>query len=345
MFNYARGLLRLYTMRMKPTLHLLGDKYKAAKYIRFAERKLAELKHFMKMMNMDMQNRLYRFTTDSIEVYVESFRGIDKIRIRAAKEEVIECPDFSGTPTTVGVEELIAFTKAGSNWQLWDFGDGSFRHFDTILSVAVPQAYQNTGIYTVKRSVSENSIWNNINSSVLKNIRKLTKVTDLHIDEADAWAEYLTLSWTTASTSDLRAFHFLQVTGGSYFYTSRKFLTDIDLTAYDDSKKIYLAVHITQPDNVVRGSGIESSLGGSLEATDMSIASSYFHNLIELTPYVGTYLTDVEIRDNSGFPRFTDLINGEGWDAAPRFADPGILIYQKQGVTCTTTKTNYITVT
>lgn len=71
---------------MKPILHLLGDKYKAAKYIKFAERKLAELKHFMAMLNMNVLSRSYRFTSGDIEIYIESFRGIDKIRIKAAKE-------------------------------------------------------------------------------------------------------------------------------------------------------------------------------------------------------------------------------------------------------------------
>ena len=71
---------------MKPILHLLGDRYKAQQYVRFAERKLVELKNLMKLLNLNMQNRLYRFTTDELEVYIESYHGIDKIRINARKK-------------------------------------------------------------------------------------------------------------------------------------------------------------------------------------------------------------------------------------------------------------------
>ncbi len=74
---------------MKPIIELLGDEYKAAKFIRFAERKLNELKVQMERLSIDMQNRLYRFTTDNIEVYIESYKGFDKVRIRAGK--VVGC--------------------------------------------------------------------------------------------------------------------------------------------------------------------------------------------------------------------------------------------------------------
>lgn len=42
-----------------------------------------EMKSLMDRQGLTMQNRLIRFTTDSVEVYLESYRGIDKIRIIA----------------------------------------------------------------------------------------------------------------------------------------------------------------------------------------------------------------------------------------------------------------------
>lgn len=74
---------------MKPIIHLLGDRFKAQQFIRFAERKLAEMKQIMKLQSLKMQNRMIRFTTDSVEVYIESYLGIDKIRISAVAADGI----------------------------------------------------------------------------------------------------------------------------------------------------------------------------------------------------------------------------------------------------------------
>ena len=77
---------------MKPILHLLGDRFTARKYLWFAEKKLAELKIVMDLQRIKFGQRTYRLPDNSIEVYIESRLGIDKIRIAAVTEGRINIP-------------------------------------------------------------------------------------------------------------------------------------------------------------------------------------------------------------------------------------------------------------
>lgn len=74
---------------MKPIIHLLGDSFKARSFLWFAEKKLAEMKTVMGLINTKFGNKSYRLPDGSVQVYVESYLGVDKIRIIAVSEEVI----------------------------------------------------------------------------------------------------------------------------------------------------------------------------------------------------------------------------------------------------------------
>jgi hypothetical protein len=133
---------------MKPIIHLLGDKYKAQRFVRFAERKLAELKNLMKLQRLQMQNRLIRFTADAVEVYIESYLGIDKIRITAVA--ITGCNvDFSADVVTGGNPLTVQFAYIQINCEfdtwMWDFGDKrmSFKENPS-------HTYKEAGNYTVK---------------------------------------------------------------------------------------------------------------------------------------------------------------------------------------------------
>lgn len=269
------------------------------------------------------------------------------------------CPDFSATPLTDTVNSFITFENGAlgatpGNWQLWGFGDAALLHFNdpdagTPSAIKPTHRYQNTGIYSVSRSLSASAIWDDISASVAANVRYVEKETTTHSSESDAWTEYTGLSWTTNSGSNLKADHFLWKDGSLYYYKSLKLLFNIDLTAYDASKKIYLAIAPRFAGLAEKGSGITSSLGGSLNSpdlTDMGLALPRYYNLLDLTPYAGQLLTDVEIGDNSSFPRFAGSTR-QGWRTYNGSGGnpEGIIIYRKQDVVCTKTKTDYITVT
>ncbi len=124
-----QGSSRVFLYTMKPILHLFGDRSKAQQFVRFAERKLAELKKLMKLLNLNMQNRLIRFANDNIEVYIESYHGIDKIRITAAEKG---CKiDFVGTPVTGIAPFNVVFNDRStaicnnSRW-FWNFGNKGY---------------------------------------------------------------------------------------------------------------------------------------------------------------------------------------------------------------------------
>lgn len=267
------------------------------------------------------------------------------------------CPDFSGAgqisgTTEVPVGEAVIFTRGTSDnggvgkFQLWDYGDGGHAHFDNtdiFQNTIAIQQYGAAGTYTVKRSLSTSVIWENISSSVITNRREEIRGGGSQETEALAWTAYLAASFVASSTTENSAWHRLDVPSElQYLYTSKKFITDIDLTAYDDSKKIFLAVAKEVRDN--SESGIESSLGGSVTASLMGVRNWY--NLIDLTSFAGQTLTDFEIRDNNGFPRLTDFGADTGWRVfQSQRGNPGIFIYRKQDPVCTTTKTDYINVT
>lgn len=338
---------------MKRQLQLFGDRTKAAKFIKFADRKMGEMKNQMRLQRLKMLNKLFRFGTDNIEVYIESYHGFDKIRIRAAKAEEV-CFDFAGSPTPVSVDTTVSFTQDNSagflitnKFHLWDFGDGAFRQRERINPYTEIHGYPLVGTYTVKRSVSPSVIWENINSTAMTNMRKSAKASSFHSTEAAAWAEYISLSFTTSSTSDPRASHSLSIVAGpAYAYGSGKLLFDLDLTTYDNTKSIYLAVSPAFGATIsVRASGVQSSLGGSINAAGMTTLTKQYYKLVDVTQYAGQIVNDVTIEDNSGFPRFSSAIANTGWtlwDGSN--TDPGVLIFREHDVVCTETKSNLITV-
>lgn len=339
---------------MKRQLQLFGDRTKAAKFIRFADRKMGEMKNQMRLQRLKMLNKLFRFG-NNIEVYIESYHGFDKIRIRAVKSE--DCRDFSGTPTEISADGVVVFSQDDSDniittnkWHLWDFGDGAFFQKEWINTYTQVHTYPTVGLYTVNRSLSVSPIWGNINGSALTNLRRVRKESGLQNNEADAWTDYLTAPWvTTSATFPVAAHRFVDIVSpAAFIYRSDKILFDLDLTTFDDTKKIFLALTPLLPSsNFIKSSGVESTLGGSINAVDMTTTISQYYNLIELTQYAGQLLSDVEIGDNSGFPRFLGATVTTGWRIAGSGANAvnGALIYRKHGVFCTKTKANYITVT
>ena len=71
---------------MKPIIHLLGNKFVARRYLWFAEKKLAELKAGMDLQKLRFGQRMYRLPDNSVEVFIQAYHGVDKIRIAAVAE-------------------------------------------------------------------------------------------------------------------------------------------------------------------------------------------------------------------------------------------------------------------
>jgi len=267
---------------MKPILHLLGDKYKAQQFVRFAERKLDELKRLMLKMNQNMQNRLYQFATDDVEVYIESYRGVDKIRISAI-EERRKCPGFAGTSVlggevlegesilevtlgygvVVGNRDLEVGTRNSFKHIVVDFGDSTFAPFRNLTSEPLSPVdinngshlhnYEAAGIFSPKFSFGNTPIWEYLDTvtpiPVLSNIEFSLKGSGNHTLEADAWAEYLTSPWNTVSPSQgIRSWHYLdRAFSGKYQYSSKKINFDLDLTGYESTvtnstPRIYIGI-------------------------------------------------------------------------------------------------------
>lgn len=223
-------------MRMKPILHLLGDRHRAAQYIRFAERKLAELKQMMSRLNLSMQNRLYRFTTDSIEIYIESFRGIDKIRIKAAKEEVACTLD--ALVTSAGQDEkiflrLIAENSVGVRCEvdtvLWELGDGNWKFGNATLGGVTEYRYEFPGTYTVKAHP-----WLSNGSSYLISLDSLASQFRIGARDANintAYSNFLAAPWNTV-TAETRVSYIAQDfdIGARFEYQARRCQFNVDLT-------------------------------------------------------------------------------------------------------------------
>ncbi|MGR3302395.1 MAG: hypothetical protein ACUZ8I_07800 [Candidatus Scalindua sp.] len=110
----------IYTKAMKPITHLLGDRVVAQRYLWFAEKKMAELKMVMGLQNLEFGQRMYRLPNDSVEVHVESYLGVDKIRIAAAIEEGVRGNAAIVFPSASALAYGIEWYSIG----VWLFGNG-----------------------------------------------------------------------------------------------------------------------------------------------------------------------------------------------------------------------------
>lgn len=335
---------------MKRQLQLFGDRTKAAKFIRFADRKLGEMKNQMRLQRLKMMNRLIRFATDNIEVYIESYHGFDKIRIRAAKRK--GCFPFTGLPLSVSELDLVNFTQDNANsflitnkWHLWDFGDGAFHQHERVADYSKNHDYPAAGLYTVKRAVSPNVIINDISSTAMTNKSWIQKASTFQGSEANAWANYITQPWVSSSFREAAHFLFVFSPPLTFQYISIKAVFDLDLTGNSDGETLFLAITPRILSEIVRASSIQSSLGGSVNALNLTGAIDTHYNLLNVSSLAETLSAGVEIGDNSGFPQFSGATQSTGWRLRQNNTLDGVFVYRKESVRCEEIRNNYITVT
>lgn len=215
---------------MKPILHLLGDRYKAQQYVRFAERKLAELKNLMKLLNLNMQNRLYRFTTDNIDVYIESYLGVDKIRIVAAKKK--ECKvRFKvelGSPLTINIT-IINFCD--TNHFLWDYGDGNMDFASSTHSYQ----YVTAGTYEITLKAWNRRFPESSQIVDIASLQKSQKLAEGYDTPNDAYNAFVLAPWVTVATVTSgnildQYFSGVNISTHKFIYIARKSNFNIDLT-------------------------------------------------------------------------------------------------------------------
>lgn len=319
---------------MKPILHLLGDRYIAAQYIRFAERKLGEMKRVMDRQRLTMQNRLIRFTVDGIEIYLESFHGIDKIRITAAGVAICGFIDFFADVTEGTAPLTVNFTSIPRGYTpnefLWDYGDLTLSDFDDNNPQHV---YDTPGIYSVKLKA-----WDEIDLESIPAVITSTERSSRNPINSLAHAEFL-VSSPQATT---RRFQYRVIkNAGQFDYRSSEGFINLDLSEIPgNSIPIILAGNEIDAPNI-RESGVDCKVDAVVVASAKSIDLEFnAQPLVDLSSYAGT-VVNVEFTDTNGFLIYTEPSNTQivGWDITTNS------IARIYNCKAEQTKTNYITVT
>jgi PKD repeat protein len=203
-------------------IHLLGDKFRAQSFLWFAKKKLAEMKMVMGLTNLKFGNRAYQLPDGSVQVYVESYLGVEKIRITAASggcgqvfitADVVE----GSSPLTVNfTSTVVGFTPT---YYWWTFGDA----ISTSESVEANPShiYTDTGTFTVNLIVfgqSSATGLQNIGASVFTFENKNASGAS----DAIAHANFIAAPWSAGPRGSISLEYQATKTGGgtvTYFAT------------------------------------------------------------------------------------------------------------------------------
>lgn len=197
----------------------------------------------MGLLGIDMQNRLYRFTTDSVEVYIESYKGFDKVRIRAGKVEKCKA-DFTFEVTGLTVDFTSKLTLPATR-VFWNFGDNQFS-----LVSNPSHTYEEAGVYTVTLKGYEPGDDPSISAPILFSVENRNAANTI-ISNADAYNNFTLIPWdapTTPSATPVFADSIYevvyQVFGGAmpppptWKYDARRLTVTIPLDALSSSPSV-----------------------------------------------------------------------------------------------------------
>lgn len=336
-----------------------GNKTEAYKYTGFAKNKLFALKKIMSLL--EMPSLTHTFNLDKVFIRMMSTNIPDTVqqdKIFITGKGLI-CNDFVADVLSGTAPLEVAFTiidNIGERFYTWDFGNGANSDSDGTDNFT----YETPGEYTVKASFAKTAIWQDLRLATVSNIRSEQKLGATETTEAAAWSSYSSASWTSTS-SILAAWHYLRFTGTNYFYWSRKYTVDIDLTSFDNSNRIYFSwafdpnqdtaaidqlfgsvkISFIDPITALPVQSTLNRIGASTRTTSAALIPLYW--LFDLTPYAGKNLTDILIEDGSGFPRAPiiswNAVTNNGW----RFFGARI-VTRVHSTICSEIKGKYITV-
>ncbi len=355
MLYVAGGLSYLYAM--KPILHLLGDRYKSQQFVKFAERKLKELKIQMDLLGVDIQNRLYRFTTDSVEVHIKSYKpgsvfGYDKIRIISTTGVEKKCK-ANFTFTISGL--VVTFTsdlELPATRTFWNWGDGSY---DELTSNPVDHTYEQAGSYRVTLKGYE--VGPGGGSDVIITGVHEVKTPSSSTSNVAAHALYAAASWTVTGGAQTSEYSVNFTTGpDAWEYDGARMTMTLslqDIAGYDAIVANKAFVFVTG--NYLRwfetgSSGarpiVETVSGSELDLTMMETGVSSGVIAGEIGRSVPLVESVISIVDSSGEPYgiLTDPNPSakNGWDTYA--ADPEVGRIKVRAYTCIGTKSKTVTV-
>ncbi len=311
---------------------LSGDKLKASQFVRYAQRKLIDIKTWMRMSGSNMAQKAYFLENGCIEIVIRSIAGMDKIHIHSCAGGGcvlnVSSEDLGGGEVQLSIKYDLAGDQLTRGWTtLIRWGDGEYT-----FSSAGAKGSTNTQSHTYESVGEKNILVKSWNTKLLDSERSASSPTTptgftkhgdtLYTTEADAHANMLSKPWTIVSAA---TYDFAQSSGNRsrccYFsggsnpppFFARRYMAE----------KAVLNIDLSEQENKVKMVGIVNfiSPGGSLARTIGVYKNGVFHDEIAPVPnppassfrYLDlgdvSELTEIEIKDADGYSLVSGVAN------------------------------------